>query len=196
MSESVATSAASATTAIFDSKDNKQEVSDVINNTSNNVDDDDASNDDDDNNVSNNDVSNIDVVFLDTQDIMNKVSRKVGMVTMEDNQFRSFFSTQMEIINIVWNMLEEGSLRPKKSKPKHLLWALYFLKIYPREGPRRFTVGGSKVAINPKTMRKWVWLILERIAKLAITWYVFMPHCILSAIVSPRCIDRCLKNHR
>ncbi len=64
-------------------------------------------------------------------------------------------------------MLGEGGLRLKKSKHKHLLFALYFLKICSREGPRCSTVGGSKGAIDPKTMRKWVWLFLKCIAKLA-----------------------------
>ncbi len=27
-------------------------------------------------------------------------------------------------------MLGEGGLHPEKSKPTHLLWALYFLKVY------------------------------------------------------------------
>ncbi len=56
---------------------------------------------------------------------------------------------------------------PKKSKPKHLLWTLYFLKVYTREAPGCSTVGGSKGAIDPKTLRKWVWLFIERIAELA-----------------------------
>jgi hypothetical protein len=64
-------------------------------------------------------------------------------------------------------MLGEGSLHPKKSKLKHLLWALYFMKVSPREGPGCSAVGGSKGSINPKTMRKWVWLFLELIGKLA-----------------------------
>jgi hypothetical protein len=68
---------------------------------------------------------------------------------------------------MVWDMLEEGRLLPEKGKPKHLLWALYFLKCYPKEGLGCTFVGGSKGAINPKTMRKWVWLFFERICKLA-----------------------------
>jgi hypothetical protein len=64
-------------------------------------------------------------------------------------------------------MLVESHLLPEKSKPKHLLWTLYFLKVYPREGPKFSTVGGLKGAVNPNTMQKWVWLFLECIAKLA-----------------------------
>ncbi len=85
---------------------------------------------------------------------------------MEECGFHSFFGARNEILLKVWSMLGEGSLRPKNSEPKHLLWALYFLKVYPREGPECSAVGGSKGAIDPKTMRKWVWLFLEHIAKL------------------------------
>jgi hypothetical protein len=62
--------------------------------------------------------------------------------------------------------LEDG-LRPKKSKPKHLLWTLYFLKVYPREAPGCSAVSGTKGATDPKTLQKWVWLLIERIAELA-----------------------------
>ena len=68
---------------------------------------------------------------------------------------------------MVWDMLVEGGLLPKNGKPKHLLWTLYFLKCYPKEGPGCTAVGASKGAIDPKTMRKWVWLFLERICELA-----------------------------
>jgi hypothetical protein len=61
----------------------------------------------------------------------------------------------------------EGGLLPKKGEPKHLFWTLYLLKFYPKEGPGCAAVGASKGAIDPKTMRKWVWLFLERINELA-----------------------------
>jgi hypothetical protein len=86
---------------------------------------------------------------------------------MEDRQFRSFFDARQEIVEMVWDMLREGGLHPKNSEPKQLLWALYCMKLYPREGPGCSAVGGSKGAIDSKTMRKWVWLFLEHIAKLA-----------------------------
>ena len=107
-------------------------------------------------------------MFLcDAQDIQNRMSRCVGTAAMEDRQFRGLFGACIEIVLKVWLMLGEGGLHPKKSKPKHLLWTLYFLKVYPREGPGCAAVGGSRGAVDPKTMRKWVWLFLERIAELA-----------------------------
>jgi hypothetical protein len=98
---------------------------------------------------------------------MNRTSQKVGTVAIKDHQFCSFFGAWMEIAPVVvWDMLEEGGLCPDKSHSKHLLWMLYFLKVYPSEGPRCSAVGGLKGAIEPKTMRKWVWLFLEHIAEL------------------------------
>jgi hypothetical protein len=103
---------------------------------------------------------------------------------MEERRFGSFFGAWNEIVLKVWSMLGEGGLHPKNSKPKHLLWAFYFLKIYPREDPGCSTVDGSKGAIDPKTMWKWVWLFLEHIAKLAynVVTYLFLHnlagHCL------------------
>jgi hypothetical protein len=107
------------------------------------------------------------VFFRAARDIMNRTARNVGSAAMEYRRFRSFFGARYNIVKMVWDMLGEGGLRPEKCEPKHLLWALYFLKVYPREAPGCAAVGGSKGAIDPKTMRKWVWLVLERIADLA-----------------------------
>jgi hypothetical protein len=166
MSASTASSSAASTAAaINDSKDNgREQVSDVVNDTIN----------DNDDNMSNNDVSNdedketeAEVFFRDAQKTMNWTSLKIGTATMEDCRFRSFFGARQDIVKMVWDMLGKRFLHPKKSKPKHLLWALYFLKVYLSEGPGCSAVGGSKGAINPKTMQKWVLLFLERIAELA-----------------------------
>jgi hypothetical protein len=56
---------------------------------------------------------------------MDWMSLKIGMAAIEDRQFHSFFGARQEIVEMVWDILEEGGLRPEKSKPKHcLLWAL------------------------------------------------------------------------
>ena len=107
-------------------------------------------------------------MFLrDAWDIQNRTSRSIGTATMEDRRSRGLFGARIKIVLKVWLMLLEDGLCPKKSKPKHLLWTLYFLKVYPREAPGCSAVGGSKGAIDPKTLRKWVWLFIERIAELA-----------------------------
>ncbi len=102
-----------------------------------------------------------DVFFRAARDIMNRVRQKVGMAARDDHRFQEHFGMPFEIVRMVCDMLAEVCLLPKKSKPKHLLWALYFLKCYPKEGPGCAAVGGSKGAIDPKTMQKWVWLFIE-----------------------------------
>jgi hypothetical protein len=165
-----ATFAAAAADAIYysDNDDEEssesEEVSDISTVAVSSDDSDEDSDDDDDED----DGDTEDAVFLrDARDIQNRTSRSVGTAAMEDRRFRGLFGARIEIVLKVWSMLLEDGLRPEKSKPKHLIWTLYFLKVYPREAPGCSRVGGSKGAIDPKTLRKWVWLLIERIAELA-----------------------------
>ena len=105
--------------------------------------------------------------FRAARDIQNRTSRNAGTAAMEDRRFRELFGTSISIVLQVWHMMDDGGLLPEKTKPKHLLWTLYFMKVYPREAPACSAVGGSGGAVDPKTLRKWVWLIMERIAELA-----------------------------
>jgi len=127
-----------------------------------------SSDDDDDIDGDGEDADDLhDVFFRAARDIQNRTSRNVGTAEMEDRRFRELFGARVEIVVLLWEMMEEDNLLPEKSKPKHLLWSLYFLKVYPREGAGCAAVGGSGGAIDPKTLRKWVWLFVERIAELA-----------------------------
>ena len=106
---------------------------------------------------------------------------------MEDRRFRELFGARMEIVVHIWVMMDDDGLLPEKSRPKHLLWTLYFMKVYPRQAPGCSAVGGSGGAIDPKTMRKWVWLFIERIGELADEVVSKVYCCVLLAVVySPR----------
>ncbi len=88
-------------------------------------------------------------------------------------------------------------MHPENSKPMHLLWDLYFLKVYPRDGTGCSAVSGSKGALDPKTMQKWVWLFLECIAEMVddVVSYLFI--VTLPAVVLTNCIVRhSHQNHR
>jgi len=146
------------------------DVSDVVDDGTTVIDDDNESNDEsnDDNDGNNNEGETLDdAFFCAARDIMNQASRKVGLAAREDHRFCEHFGAPFTIVRMVWDMLVEGGLLPEKGKPEHLLWMLYFLKCYPKESPGCAAVGGSRGAIDPKTMRKWVWLFLERINDLA-----------------------------
>jgi hypothetical protein len=116
------------------------EVSGVVEDDATVVDDD-MSNDNDD--------GGDDAVFFHAaRDIMNRVGRKVGTAAREDHRFREHFGVPFAIVQMVWDMLVEGGLLPKNGKPKHLLWTLYYLKCYLKEGPGCAAIGGSRSAID------------------------------------------------
>ncbi len=171
-------------------------VSDVVCDDNTTVVDGDTSGDDDE--TSDDDIETMDAVFFRaTHDIMNRVRRKVGTAAREDCRFREHFSAPFAIVQMVWDMLEEGGLLPEKGKPRHLLWALYFLKCYPKEGPGCAAIGGAKGAIDPKTMHKWVWLFLERICEADHAVSLFFTSCINKRnLTLPLVVVALSQNHR
>jgi hypothetical protein len=65
-----------------------------------------------------------------------------------------------------WDLLERDSLLPEGGRPKHLLWALHFMKVYPKQSPGCSAVGASAGAVNSKTHRKWVWAFIDAVTNL------------------------------
>jgi hypothetical protein len=100
------------------------------------------------------------------RDIQNRASHRVGAATTETRHFREFFGTSVLVVEKVWELLERDSLLPEGGHPKHLLWALHFMKVYPKQSPGCSAVGASAGAVNPKTHRKWVWAFLDAVANL------------------------------
>ncbi len=84
----------------------------------------------------------------------------------ESWHFREFFGTSVLVVKTVWELLKRDSLLPEGDRPKHLLWALHFMKVYPKQSPGCLTVGASAGAVDPKTHRKWVWAFIDAVANL------------------------------
>ena len=102
----------------------------------------------------------------DARDIMNKFPRPDAAASTEIRAFRETFGTSMPIVSMVWSMLLEEDVLPEGGRPKHLLWALHFLKVYPLQAPGCAAVGGSAGAVDAKTHKKWVWAFIDAIAEL------------------------------
>jgi hypothetical protein len=100
------------------------------------------------------------------RDIQNRGARRIGTDPMEARHFREFFGISIVVVEKVWELLERDSILPEGSDPKHLLWALYFMKVYPKQGPGCAVVGASHGAVAPKTYHKWVWAFIDAIADL------------------------------
>ena len=78
--------------------------------------------------------------------------------------FRSHFGTVPVRCCLIWNMLracDEARAILNGALPKHLLWALMFLKLYGTEA----TLCG-KAKCDEKTFRKWSWKFVQAIALL------------------------------
>ena len=100
------------------------------------------------------------------RDIQNRASHHVGAATTETRHFREFFGTSVLVVEKTWELLERDSLLPEGGFPKHLLWALHFMKVYPKQSPGCSAVGASAGAVDPKTHRKWVWAFIDAVANL------------------------------
>jgi hypothetical protein len=78
-----------------------------------------------------------------------------------------------------------GQAQAEGGRPEHLLWMLYFMKVYPKQGPSCSVVGTSAGAVNPKTHRKWVLVYIKAIAKLvdmvvSLLYFFAFVYCLLS----------------
>ena len=81
--------------------------------------------------------------------------------------FRSFFGTSPMVYAVVWDLLL--TLRPRKSKPVHLLWALLLLKRYHVE-----SINATLTLVNQKTFRKWSLVFIKLIAEMPVVIYGFI----------------------
>lgn len=85
----------------------------------------------------------------------NLVTRKDGM-RLDERTFISFFGTTADILAECWSEIND---KISGGRPKHLLWACMFMKLYLPEDVLSCLLGTTK-----PTMRKWVWLIIEQLA--------------------------------
>jgi hypothetical protein len=80
-------------------------------------------------------------------------------------RFKAFFGTCPAQVAMLWNSLHQNWLlsHVTKPQPKHLLWALLFLKDYGTEEKLAALVGG----VDTKTFRKWTWTYVKAVAGLS-----------------------------
>ena len=73
--------------------------------------------------------------------------------------FKSAFGVSPEVSALAWNLLDFSDA--PDAQPKHLLWALIFLKAYTRE-----SVLCGMAGVCRKTLRKRIWPMIRKIAGL------------------------------
>src|SRR4051812_31983168 len=75
---------------------------------------------------------------------------------VNSRKFRAHFGVAFQVADVLWLILKAAGLQYGHDfSPKHLPWALHFLKIYPLQ-----EVGAVFCHCDHKTRNKWVWLVL------------------------------------
>ena len=100
------------------------------------------------------------------KDMQNRCGSSIGAIGPEDRRFREFFGCGALIALVLWNLLEEHNAVPEGGAIMHMLWALHFMKVYPKQDAGSVTAGGYGGAIDVKTWRKYFWPFVEAIAHL------------------------------
>ncbi len=104
-----------------------------------------------------------------------------GSGSTEARLLREFFGTSVRVVELLWKLIVQGNHLPNNGYPKHLMWCIYFLKVYPKQGPGCAATGGSeRGAVDPRIHQKWVWKFIEAVAELVgIVARIFVYFCIV-----------------
>lgn len=100
------------------------------------------------------------------RDLQNRSGHRIGSELSEDLRFRSYFGCSAEVMLRLWQMLNSFGCLPHKTQIVHLLWSCFFMKVYPSQNVACSTAGGSSGAIDPKTLRKYVWPMIRAVSDL------------------------------
>lgn len=107
-------------------------------------------------------------LYEEERKLMVRGGKKLGRLTKggpEDCRFRSHFGAGVAAINDAWERMEAKSLLPDGGTLRHYhyLWALVFLKQYPKNEAALCSLLGSP---DPKTARKRIWPFIEPLYEL------------------------------
>ena len=87
--------------------------------------------------------------------------------TNKAKQIVSLFGASSVVVADLWNRIEPALLGDKSSgwgaEPKHLLWALLFLKVYAKSEEVHCAIVGWP---HSDTFRKWSWYFVRKIFEL------------------------------
>ena len=80
-------------------------------------------------------------------------------------RFKEAFGVSSRRCVIIWKFLQlnaqEGDMIKEQVHPQHLLWTLFFLKVYATR-----SLNASLAGCDEKNFDKWIWILLEALASL------------------------------
>ena len=104
--------------------------------------------------------------YIIVWELQNQSGKRIGSNLSEENWFHSFFGASATTALQVWNLLNKFHYLHHEAQILHLLWTLFFMKVYPSQNVACATAGGWGGAIDPKTLCIYVWPMIEAIANL------------------------------
>ena len=105
---------------------------------------------------------NFEAIELVAKETLGWPERRKWKTEDRERRFRSFFGASSRLVAILWNKIEKSGISEPGAKPKHLLWALLFLKVYSTIEVHCSIVGWP----SAKSFSKWSWYFVKRIAEL------------------------------
>jgi len=124
--------------------------------------------------------------------VLRQEHRRFKVRERKIEQFKSWYGIVPARCSTIWSKLIaiDWLRQTKRPQPKHMLWALLFLRSYSSEAHLCSMVGG----VDAKTFRKWLWFYLGGIARLSSS-VVRTRHC-CSCFPSAKCSRCCRSNYR
>jgi hypothetical protein len=80
---------------------------------------------------------------------------------LSSRKFKSLFLYNVKEVVRLWDNLVQRRGTLPFNRPEQLLWALYYLKVYPTWDQMAMTTG-----ITEKTLRKWVTIVVDYLANI------------------------------
>jgi hypothetical protein len=128
------------------------------------------------------DLSTVEDFYRLGKEVQNRSGQKLCADAMEDRRFREYFGLSVHAAINAWDLLHKHDKLDPGSEVTHMLWAMYFLKCYPRTQEGCAAAGGDS-AVDPKTWKKYVWPMIYSLADLE------------AEVVSNFSFDCCIINH-
>ena len=103
----------------------------------------------------------VDDAYVNGQKVMRRASQKLGKLLPglpKDRRFCAFFGLLAQVSIPAWNMMEDKNVLPPNLKFLHFLWALAFMRTYPKNNTAILLLLGG---IDPKRTSNYVWLFIR-----------------------------------
>ena len=110
--------------------------------------------------------------FLKLGQSFSEAARSDRSHATQNQRFKALCGVHPTVCAIVWGELKQSMLVEDACKPKHLLWALIFLKTYTTKSSLAVAMG-----VDEKTLLKWIFIIIYAISDLEDDWVgAFLVH--------------------